>query len=151
MPTASSPPPRVVDRAVAAARIGAIRDAVARIRQILPADATAFLADRTSREVVILNLFVALQDSLSLAAHWLADEGREVPQSYRDIFLSLADRGVLTPDLASRMAAAAGLRNLVAHQYGVLDWERIYGFASTELDDLLAFCQQLARRAGVAD
>jgi hypothetical protein len=31
------------------------------------------------REVVILNLFVALQECLSLAAHWLADAGLDVP------------------------------------------------------------------------
>jgi uncharacterized protein YutE (UPF0331/DUF86 family) len=42
---------------------------------------------------------------------------------------------------------AAGFRNLVAHQYGVLDWHRVYSLASEHLDDLVAFCDALARRA----
>jgi uncharacterized protein YutE (UPF0331/DUF86 family) len=137
----------VVDKAVLAKRIAGIRDAVARIKFMLPATTEEFSADRTVREVVILNLFVALQDTLSLAVHWLADEGADVPQAYRDVFRTLGERGVLPVDLATRLAAASGLRNLVAHQYGTLDWTRIHTIAATELDDLLLFCRELAQRA----
>jgi uncharacterized protein YutE (UPF0331/DUF86 family) len=137
----------MVDKTVLASKIAAVRDAVARIRSVLPEDAVVFIGDRTIREVVVLNLFVALQESVSLAAHWLADEGLDVPQTYGDLFRRLGDRGVVPADLALRLAAASGLRNLVAHQYGVLDWTRIYAVASERLDDLLAFCDRLAGRA----
>jgi uncharacterized protein YutE (UPF0331/DUF86 family) len=137
----------MVDRQILAEKIASVREAVARIREVLPAERDAFLADRTVREVVILNLFVALQDCMSLAAHWLSDAGLDVPQSYAQVFLRLGERGILGPDLAERLAAASGLRNLVAHRYGVLDWSRVHEIASTQLDDLLAFCEALARRA----
>jgi uncharacterized protein YutE (UPF0331/DUF86 family) len=68
----------VVDKTILASKIAAVRDAAARIRSVLPADATVFVADRTTREVVVLNLFVALQECVSLAAHWLARG--DVPQ-----------------------------------------------------------------------
>lgn len=137
----------MVDRQVLADKIASVRDAVARIRDVLPKERGPFLGDRTVREVVILNLFVALQDCVSLAAHWLSDAGLDVPQSYAQVFLRLGERGVVTQDLAARLAAASGLRNLVAHRYGVLDWNRVHEIASTRLDDLLAFCEALARRA----
>ena len=136
---------RMVDRALLAAKIAAVRDAVARIREVLPASAAAFQAERTLREIVILNLFVALQECLSLAAHWLSDAGLDVPQSYAQVFSKLGERGVVPRELAERLAAASGLRNLVAHRYGVLDWHRIYEISSTQLDDLVAFCDALAR------
>jgi uncharacterized protein YutE (UPF0331/DUF86 family) len=137
----------VVDATVAAAKVGAIRDAVVRIRQVLPPEPGAFEADRTTREVVILNLFVALQETVSLATHWLADAGLDVPGSYREIFLALAERGKIPRDLAQRLAAAAGFRNLVAHQYGVLDPARVHAIASAELGDLLDFCDRVGRVA----
>lgn len=137
----------MVDKPLLAKVLADIRDAVLRIREVLPREVGDFANDRTAREVVALNLFVALQQCLSLAAHWLADEGRKVPGGYRDLFLALADTGVLEAGLASRLAAAAGLRNLIAHRYGVIDWARIHAIASHDLDDLLAFCEQLARRA----
>jgi uncharacterized protein YutE (UPF0331/DUF86 family) len=141
----------VVDRATLAKKIASVRDAVSRIRSVLPTSRDAFLADRTAREVVILNLFVAVQECLALATHWLADAGWDVPQSHRDVLITLADHGVLDRGLAARIASASGLRNLVAHQYGVLDWELIHEIAATELDDLLSFCGALAEKAGLPE
>jgi uncharacterized protein YutE (UPF0331/DUF86 family) len=42
---------------------------------------------------------------------------------------------------------AAGFRNLVAHQYGVLDPVRVHAVASEELGDLLDFCEVVSRQA----
>ena len=137
----------MVDEPLLAAKVAAVRDAVARIREVLPPDRAQFVADRTVREVVILNLFVAVQDCLSIATHWLADEGWSVPSGYRDVFVALADHSVVSHELADRMAAAAGLRNLVAHRYGVLDWERVHAIASEDVDDLLEFCAEVAGKA----
>lgn len=80
-----SPPRVVVDRVLLAAKTAAVRDAVVRIGSVLPPTVDEFLADRTAREVVTLNLFLAIQEAIALAAHWLADEGTEVPQSYGDV------------------------------------------------------------------
>lgn len=113
---------------------------------MLPQEPRALESDRTVREVVVLNLFVALQETVSLATHWLADSGLDVPGSYREIFLSLAERGRIPGELARRLAAAAGFRNLVAHQYGVLDPARVHTIALADLDDLLDFCDIVSRR-----
>jgi len=139
--------PHVVDRAILAAKTAAIRDAVDRIRTVLPQTVDAFLEDRTAREIVMLNLFLALQEAISIAAHWIADEGWSVPATHGEMFTTLADRGVLTAPLANRLRAAAGLRNLIAHQYGVLDSRRVHAIASADLDDLLVLCRELAVRA----
>ena len=139
------------DRFLLAHSLADIRDAVARIREVLPADVATFSGNRTAREVVVLNLFVALQHCLSVATHWLADARLDVPGAYRDVLFALRDRRVLPADLAERLAAAAGLRNLIAHRYGVLDWSRIHEMASTRLGDLLQFCdavEQAAARHG---
>jgi uncharacterized protein YutE (UPF0331/DUF86 family) len=136
----------VVDLAVLARKIAAIRDAVERIREVLPATAAAFLADRTAREVVSLNLFLALQETIGLATHWLADDGAIVPDTYGDVFSALAERGVIDASLGERLRAAAGLRNLVAHQYGVLDFTRVHEIARVDVADLLEFCEQLSSR-----
>jgi uncharacterized protein YutE (UPF0331/DUF86 family) len=138
----------VVDKAIMAAKVAAVRDAVARIRDVLPETFQQFSADRTVREIVVLNLFVALQECVNLAVHWLADAGSQVPANYRGAFLALSDEGVISRGLAERLAAASGFRNLVAHRYGVLDPVLVHHIASLDLDDLLEFCAVLAARAG---
>jgi uncharacterized protein YutE (UPF0331/DUF86 family) len=56
--------------------------------------------------------------------------------------------GVIAPGLAGRLGAAAGFRDLVAYQYGGLHWPRVHALASSDLDDLEAFCAAIATRAG---
>jgi uncharacterized protein YutE (UPF0331/DUF86 family) len=137
----------VVDRALLAAKIATVRDATARVRGVLPASAESFIADRTTREVVTLNLFVAIQTCLDVATHWVADAGWDMPGTYADVFAALAEHAVIAHDLAPRLAAAAAFRNLVAHQYGALDWRRVYAIAASDLGDLDAFCATLADQA----
>lgn len=136
----------MVDLAVLARKVAAIRDAVGRIREVLPATPDAFLADRTAREVVSLNLFVALQEAIGLATHWLADDGAMVPDTYGDVFSALAERGIIDVGLGERLRAAVGLRNLVAHQYGVRDFARVHEVARVDVANLLTFCEQLSAR-----
>ena len=118
------------------------------MRGILPPSPETFAADRTAREVVALNLMVAIQACVGMASHWLADAGWPVPSTYAQTFLSLAEHGVIERSLAERLAAAAGLRNLLVHQYGTVDWRRLHGLASSGLGDLEAFCAVLAVAAG---
>jgi len=137
----------VVDKGLLAAKIAAVADATGRIRAVLPSTASVFIEDRTVREVITLNLFVAIQSCLDLATHWVADEGWEMLGTYADAFVVLADHGVIPRELATRLAAAAAFRNLVAHQYGALDSRRVYAMAASDLGDLDTFCAVLARRA----
>jgi uncharacterized protein YutE (UPF0331/DUF86 family) len=138
----------VPDPFVLKVAVADIRDAIARIRDVLPKTADAFQRDRTAREVVVLNLFVALQSCLSIANHWLADSGRKVPAAYPDSFTAMGELGLLDAALAQRLAAASGLRNLIAHRYGVIDWQRIHDVASKELADLEQFCAAIEGRMG---
>ena len=136
---------RVVDDAVRAAKISAILDAVQRIREVLPETAKQFDEDRTAREIVILNLFVAIQAAIDLALHRVVDQGWPVPGTYSPAFLRLGEHGVIERDLAQRLFKAGGLRNLIARRYGEIDVDQLHAPASTDLEDLVAFCRALAR------
>lgn len=67
----------------------------------------------------------------------------------------MVDRTVLAAKLAAvrdaaRLGSAAGLRNVIAHRYGAVDWERIHRVATSDLDDLLRFCETIARKANAS-
>ncbi|MBL8898996.1 MAG: DUF86 domain-containing protein [Planctomycetes bacterium] len=139
----------MVDSAYLAKAFADIRDGVARIREVLPAMVEELRADRTRREVVVLNLFVALQECLSVATHWLADEARRMPVSYRDAVERLGELGVLSPELTQRLDFASEWRSSIALRSGTLEVERLHEVASRHLGDLELFCAAVAQR--VAD
>ncbi len=51
----------MIDRVRLARRIAAVRDAADRIREVLPERSEALTADRTTREIVVLNLLRVVQ------------------------------------------------------------------------------------------
>lgn len=69
--------------------------------------------------------------AIDIAKVLLAGEDVEMPNSYREIVLRLADLGILDQGLAAKVAEYAALRNILAHQYLDLRWDRIRDFLET--------------------
>ena len=85
-----------------------------------------FLSDARSRDLSLFYLFLAIQECIDLAAHWVADEAWGEPDDAGSAFDVLADRGVIDRDTATALRAAAGLRNRIAHGYALLDYRRVH-------------------------
>ena len=64
--------------------------------------------------------------------------------SYGDAFRRLADAGMMERSLAERLVAWAGLRNVLAHFYPVVDYDRVFD-ALAEAGDLETFAGVVAR------
>lgn len=87
----------------------------------------------------------AAQTCIDVANHMIASEGWRVPKDYRDAFTVLEERGVLTPELATRLRALAGLRNRLVHLYDDIDDRLVHDFLSDGLGDLETFASATAR------
>jgi len=104
-----------------------------RIRTKLPKTKELFVEDWDAQDVVMKNLERAVQVCVDVANHWLADEVGPPPASMAMTFVFLARKGLLTTELAERMAKTVGLRNLAVYEYENLDYGRIYETLSTGL------------------
>ena len=58
------------------------------------------MADRTGRDLALFYLFLAIQECIDLAAHWVADGGWPPPDDAGSTFDVLADRGVIARPVA---------------------------------------------------
>jgi hypothetical protein len=85
----------VVRRDVVAAKAGRARVWLNDASAILADPLDQFLADPKSRDVAISYLFLAIQECIDLAAHWVADEGWGEPDDAGSAFDALADRQVI--------------------------------------------------------
>lgn len=100
---------------------------------------------RDTQHMVLRALYVATQAAVDLAMHLGADAGLPPAVTYQDAFRRLAEAGVLDGDLAERLAAWAGFRNVLAHSYAAVDYNRAYD-ALDELGDLERFAAIVATR-----
>ncbi|MGQ9533282.1 MAG: type VII toxin-antitoxin system HepT family RNase toxin [Desulfotomaculales bacterium] len=84
-----------------------------------------YLTDRHKRrdvERLVENLANA---AIDIAKIVLAGEGLEIPTTYRELFGQLARYGLVSPALAGWLGEFSRLRNVLAHQYPDIKWERL--------------------------
>jgi uncharacterized protein YutE (UPF0331/DUF86 family) len=94
--------------------------------------------------MVLFALYRAVQGAIDLGQHLIAERGLRVPAAYREVFRTLADDGILTPELGARLQGWAGFRNIIAHDYGVLDLQLVAKALHDDLGDLHDFAKVMA-------
>jgi len=129
--------------AILAEKAAAIERHLARVEERLPADPEALVPSTDASDAVILHLWQAVQIAIDTALSACIQLGLGTPSTYGDTFRYLATAGKLEPELAERLAKAAGFRNLVVHGYEKLDLERIHRAASDGPDVLREFLAQI--------
>lgn len=113
----------------------------------LPVD--EFVAATKDRDLALFYLFLAIQECIDLAAHWVADAGWDPADDAASTFDVLADRAVITRDEAATLRQATGLRNRIAHGYAQIDYPRVRGEALDGLPVLRRFLLAVASEAGL--
>lgn len=84
--------------------------------------------------------------SIDIAKVLLVGEDIEMPNSYREIVLRLADLDILDRKLGEKMAEFAALRNILAHQYLDLRWQKIRDFLDAAPAVVSAFLTAVSRK-----
>lgn len=84
------------------------------IRDIAPARYREDLFLRKGTERLLQE---TIEAAIDLNTHLLVQSGQAPPDDYFRGFLLLAERGILSADLAAALAPSAGLRNRLVHEY----------------------------------
>ena len=136
----------VVDRFVVTARITKIREYVALLRKIRGlADERRFVSDPLIYGNAERFLQLAIQAVLDISHHIVADRSLPLPADSKSLFDLLARQKVVSKGLSVKLAAMAGLRNILVHEYLEIDRRRIYRALTTELRDFETFVRAVTR------
>jgi uncharacterized protein YutE (UPF0331/DUF86 family) len=117
--------------------------------RILSRPPEEFLAEADAQDLASFHLFLAIQECIDLALHWVVDEGWSAPDDAASTFVILADRRAIDRDLAEDMRGAVGLRNLIAHGYSLIDHARIQREYKKGVASLRRFLAAVAEKAGI--
>jgi uncharacterized protein YutE (UPF0331/DUF86 family) len=85
------------------------------VEELLQGDAASFGADRRKADHASFYLFLAIQEAIDLAAHWVSDAGFSPADDVGGTFDELAAHGAITAELAGDMRAIVRVRNRIAH------------------------------------
>ncbi len=90
-------------------------------------------------------LELAAQCCLDLAMEIVAKRALGTPETYRDAFVRLAGASVLSDEQARALQGWAGLRNVLAHMYTSIDYDRLYAALVEDKRHLRDFAATAAR------
>jgi uncharacterized protein YutE (UPF0331/DUF86 family) len=99
-----------------------------------------------TQDIVLHNLQLAIQGCVDIGAHIISDEGWGVAGSFSEIFYILQEKHVITPDLAEKMIAMVGFRNILVHEYETIRLDIVYRILKADLDDIEDFLLAVADR-----
>jgi uncharacterized protein YutE (UPF0331/DUF86 family) len=134
---------------VAAARIARAQAWLSDAESLFDRTADELVADAKGRDLALFYLFLAIQECVDLAAHWVADAGWEPADDAGSLFDVLASRGVIDGPTAGTLRAATGLRNRIAHGYAMLDHGRVQAESRLGIPALRRFLLAVAQDAGL--
>jgi len=123
------------DRDVVLAKVATIQKCLERIRDVTSL-APASLDDINRQDIFVLNLQRAIQASIDLASHIVASEGLGLPETVRDNFTLLKDKGMIDTEIASRMEKMTGFLHIAIHNYQALNLDILKSILTRNLKEI---------------
>ena len=136
----------LVDRYIVQARIAKIREYVALLRKIYRlADEQHFMKDPLVYGNAERYLQLAIQCVLDIGNHIVADMKLNLPSESKDIFEMLANHRIVSKPLSKKLISMAGFRNILVHEYLVIDRRRVYEVLQKDLGDFEKFIKAVSK------
>jgi len=109
-----------------------------------------YIANPTDEVLVERYLERIIGRMIDINYHLITEAGHPPPRDYFDSFTQLARIGVVPPAFATQIAASAGLRNRLVHEYDEIDPERVYAglqAAVRDVPDYLRHVEQYLKKS----
>ncbi len=97
------------------------------------------LNNYTKQDSIVLNIQRSCEASIDLAMHIVAEDKLGLPQNSRDAFVLLHKGGVIGDELARKLQAMVGFRNIAVHNYQAVNLEIVRAVIARNLDDIREF------------
>ena len=103
----------------------------------------AFLGASTNAVLAERYIERAVGRMIDINYHMLTESGQAPPPDYYQSFMQLAALGVYPAEFARRVAACAGLRNRIAHEYDEIDPQKLFEAVRQAVHDVPEYLRRL--------
>lgn len=113
------------------------------LRQLQNVDFKTYVENKLVRRTVERTLHLAVEACLDIGQHIIAQEGFRRPADNQDVFVVLAEEGIVSDELLPSLIAMAKFRNLIVHDYARIDNAIVFGILKRRLDDFDAYARAI--------
>ncbi|MFX1512484.1 MAG: DUF86 domain-containing protein [Promethearchaeota archaeon] len=127
------------------ARLQRIQRSHNRLVKIVEEGYTIFEDDEDIQVIAERHLQLIAQAIADIAAHIIAQEKWGTPESYRAAIELIAKKKVISQDLGNKLASVMGLRNILIHDYLIIQSSILFQELEEGLNDFTEFTEQVNR------
>lgn len=128
------------------ARLSKLDDYVRHLRELRHAPLDEYLDDENLQAIVERRLQLAIQACMDIAGYLIAQMGIPTPDAPDNVFVALGRAGVISEELAQRMAGMVRFRNILVHDYLDIDSMLVHAHLASELADFDRFAAEITAR-----
>lgn len=90
-------------------------------------------------------LYLAAQSAIDLADAVIAYKNLRKPTTMGEAFYILEEEGIISKILAEKMIKMTGFRNIIAHDYGKIDYDIVYDILHNRLKDIEELLKRISK------
>ena len=138
-----------MDQLILAEKIESLRRCVQRIEDKKPDNINLLVQSLDLQDILVLNLTRAVQLFVDIGSHIISSANKPSPQTMGEVFTTLNELCIITPDTCEQLKKAIGFRNIAVHNYEAINWEIVYAICQNSLQDFRRFSQEISRYAAL--
>ena len=102
------------------------------------------IADKVEEWGLRYGLLESIQIIVDIACSFVAEKNLGIPQNYSECISLLISNKYLDKKLGERIIGTVGLRNLLVHEYGIIDVRKLYEYLD-HLQDIRDFANSIGK------
>ena len=102
------------------------------------------IADKVEEWGLRYGLLESIQIIIDIACSFVAEKNLGIPQNYSECISLLISNKYLDKKLGERIIGTVGLRNLLVHEYGIIDVRKLYEYLD-HLQDIRDFANSIGK------
>ena len=143
--------PRPLDVATVQTKLRLIQDLLDDLAAAGQVTGDALRGDRLLRHALERVLTQLVDLAVQVNSHVVAAQLGRAPNSYRQSFHDAVEAGLLTEDLADRLAPAVGLRNILTHEYATVNVDHVAAAVPRACADVADYVRSVAQWLATRD
>ena len=125
-------------------KIKEIQTFMSELQDMLPIDFEEYCSDLKTKAACERYFEKIVEAVVDLTFLIIKHNSFPVPEDDKQALDILAIHNIITPELAEKLKDAKGMRNVLVHQYGVIDDEKVFHAVKEELEgDVMQFLQEV--------
>ena len=129
----------MVDRTLILRKLSNLEAYLDQIQEYQDISLDAYMNEWKTQRIIERTLQMMIETCSDIAGHIISDQKYRVPTGYADTFKVLQENQILNHSLAVSLSKMAKFRNVVVHDYDVVDGEIVMGILKKNLSDFTRF------------